>query len=106
MVVKVLEPIWAVKTETASRLRGRIEAVLDWATTRGHRQGENPARWRGHLENLLPASGKVRKVRHHAALPYSEISAFMAMLNSQDGVAALALRFLILTAAHTRNRVT
>jgi integrase len=101
MVVKVLEPIWAAKTETASRLRGRIEAVLDWATTRGHRQGENPARWRGHLENLLPAPTKVQKVRHHAALPYSEIGAFMADLQRQEGIAALALRFLILTAART-----
>jgi integrase len=101
MVVKVLEPIWAAKTETASRLRGRIEAVLDWATTRGHRQGENPARWRGHLENRLPAPTKVQKVRHHAALPYSEIGAFMADLQRQEGIAALALRFLILTAART-----
>jgi hypothetical protein len=67
MVVKVLEPIWNSKTETANRLRGRIEAVLDWATTRGHRQGENPARWRGHLENLLPARTRIRKVRHRSA---------------------------------------
>jgi hypothetical protein len=88
MVVKVLEPIWATKTETASRLRGRIEAVLDWVTTRGHRQGENPARWRGHLENLLPARTKVRKVRHHVALPYPDIGAFMVELQRQEGIAA------------------
>ena len=65
LVDKVLSPIWQVKTETASRVRGRIESVLDWATTRGHRQGENPARWRGHLENLFPARATVRLVRHH-----------------------------------------
>lgn len=68
LVLKVLEPIWAKKTETASRLRGRIEAVLDWAKVRGYRQGENPARWRGHLDKLLPARAKVQKVQHHAAL--------------------------------------
>jgi len=96
-----LEPIWSAKTETASRLRGGIKAVLDWATTRGHRQGENPARWRGHLENLLPARTKVQKVRHHAALPHPEIDGFMAELKRQDGITALALRFLILTAART-----
>jgi hypothetical protein len=69
LVMKVLEPIWSKKPETASRVRGRIEAVLDWATARGYRQGENPARWRGHLENLLPKKTKVRRVEHHAALP-------------------------------------
>lgn len=101
MVVRMLEPIWTSRTETASRLRGRIEAVLDWAATRGHRQGENPARWRGHLENLLPARTLVRKVRHHAALPYPEVGAFMSELKRQEGTAALALRFLILTASRT-----
>jgi Phage integrase central domain len=65
-----IEPIWAAKTETASRLRGRIESILDWAATRGYRKGDNPARWRGHLDNLLPKRTKVRKVQHHAALPY------------------------------------
>jgi integrase len=69
-VMKVIEPIWAAKTETASRLRGRIESILDWAATRGYRKGDNPARWRGHLDNLLPKRTKVRKVQHHAALPY------------------------------------
>jgi integrase len=101
LVHKVLQPIWTTKPETASRLRGRIESILDWATTRGYRTGENPARWRGHLENLFPARSKVRKVEHHAALPYSEISDFMAALAKQPGTGARALRFAILTAART-----
>jgi integrase len=99
--MQVLEPIWRQKTETASRLRGRIESVLDYATARGWRAGENPARWRGHLDNLLPARGKIAKVEHHAALPWKEVSAFMTELAHQGGVAALALRFTILTAART-----
>jgi hypothetical protein len=77
LVTKVIEPLWSSKPETANRLRGRIETVLNWATARGYRQGENPARWRGHLENLLPARSRVRAVRHHAALPYTEIASFM-----------------------------
>jgi len=101
LVTKALEPIWNTKTETASRLRGRIESVLDWATARGHRVGDNPARWRGHLDKLLPARAKVQKVQHHSALPYSEIGAFMCELREQDGMAALALEFLILTATRT-----
>jgi integrase len=101
LVMKALEPIWQVKPETASRVRGRIEAALDWATARGYRQGENPARWRGHLENLLPKKSKMRRVEHHAALPYSEIAEFMAELRKQEGVAALALELTILTAART-----
>jgi hypothetical protein len=101
LVMKALEPIWQVKPETASRVRGRIEAALDWATARGYRQGENPARWRGHLENLLPKKSKMRRVEHHAALPYSEIAEFMAELREQEGVAALALELTILTAART-----
>jgi len=101
LVMKVLEPIWTVKPETAGRVRGRIESVLDWATARGYRQGENPARWRGHLENLLPKRSKVRRVEHHAALPYAEISTFMAELRRQEGVGARALAFAILTAART-----
>jgi integrase len=101
LVTRILEPIWSTKTETASRLRGRIEAVLDWATSRGLRKGENPARWRGHLDNLLPKRSKVRKVEHHAALPYVEMGAFMAELRAQDGTAARALEFLILTATRT-----
>ncbi|WP_316186210.1 MULTISPECIES: tyrosine-type recombinase/integrase [unclassified Bradyrhizobium] len=101
LVMKIIEPLWSKKPETASRLRGRIEAVLDWATARGFRQGENPARWRGHLDKLLPARAKVRKVKHHAALPYDELPAFMIGLRAQEGVAARALEFLILTAART-----
>jgi integrase len=101
LVMKALEPIWLTKPETASRLRGRIEAVLDWAAVRGHRKGENPARWRGHLDKLLPARGKIRKVEHHPALPYDELAEFIAALRDQEGVAAQALEFLILTAART-----
>src|SRR5215472_4567765 len=77
LVMKAVEPIWTEKPETASRVRGRIESVLDYATARGWRTGENPARWRGHLENFLPKKAKVRRVEHHAALPYAEIAAFM-----------------------------
>ena len=101
LVMKIIEPLWSKKPETASRLRGRIEAVLDWATVRGFRQGENPARWRGHLDKLLPARARVRKVKHHAALPYDELPTFMIGLRAQEGVAARALEFLILTAART-----
>jgi integrase len=100
-VLRVLEPLWREKTETASRLRGRIEAVLDYATARGWRSGENPARWRGHLDNLLPARSKVAKVQHHPALPWREIGGFMATLAEEEGVSALALRFAVLTAART-----
>jgi integrase len=101
LVLKVLEPIWARKPETASRVRGRMEAVLDWAKVRGYRDGENPARWRGHLDHLLPAKSKVRKVEHHAALPYAQVGAFVASLREQPGISAHALEFLILTAART-----
>jgi integrase len=101
LVLKALEPIWTAKPETASRVRGRIESVLDWATARGYRQGENPARWRGHLENLLPKISKVRRIEHHAALPYIEIGSFMVELGQQENVAARALELAILTAART-----
>jgi integrase len=101
MVMRVLEPIWQAKTETASRLRGRIEAVLGWATVSGYRQGDNPARWRDHLENLLSAPRKVSKVEHHAALPYAEIGAFLVDLRAREGVAAMALEFTVLTACRT-----
>jgi integrase len=101
LVMKTLEPIWNTKPETASRVRGRIESVLDWATARGYRQGENPARWRGHLENLLPKKSKVRQVIHHAALPYAEMPAFMAALRQQEGIGARAFEFTILTVART-----
>jgi integrase len=101
LVMKAIEPLWAAKPETASRIRGRLERILDWARIRGYRDGENPARWRGHLDHLLPARGKVRRVRHHAALPYAEIPAFVAALRGRDAVAARALEFAILTAART-----
>jgi integrase len=101
LVLKVLEPIWTTKPETASRVRGRIESVLDWAKARGYRTGENPARWRGHLDKLLPARSEVRRVAHHAALPYAELPKFLASLREQEGVAARALEFAILTAART-----
>lgn len=100
-IVKVLEPIWTTKTETASRLRGRIEAVLDWATVRGYRKGDNPARWRGHLDKVLAQPGKVAKVEHHAALDWREIGAFMAALREHEGMSAKMLEFAILTAARS-----
>ncbi len=101
LVMKALEPIWNTKPETASRVRGRIESIIDWATARGYRKGENPARWRGHLENLVPRRDKVSRVRHLAALPYNRIGGFMAELQYQEGVAARALEFAILTATRT-----
>jgi integrase len=101
LVLKILEPIWRTKTETASRVRGRIEAVLDWAKARGLRAGENPARWRGHLSNLLPRRSKVQRVRHYPALHYRDVPAFIAALKELDGVAPRALEFVILTAART-----
>jgi integrase len=101
LVHKVLDPIWNKKTETASRVRGRIESILDWATVRGFRKGDNPARWKGHLENLFAKRSKVQAVEHHSALPYSEIGAFMGRLNSQEGASATALKLTILTAART-----
>lgn len=104
LVLKIIEPIWTTKIETAGRIRGRLEAVLDWAKAREYRAGENPARWRGHLENILPHRSKLRKIRpvkHHVALPYAGISAFMIELRQREAVAAAALEFLILTAART-----
>lgn len=99
LVMQVIEPLWATKTETASRLRGRIEAALDWAAARGYRSGENPARWRGHLDKLLPKRDRVQRVKHHAALPYDEVATFLQPLRKREGVAARGLEFLILTAA-------
>jgi integrase len=101
LVLKCVEPLWGTKSETASRLRGRIERVLDFARVRGYRTGENPARWRGHLDNLLPKVTKVKTVQHHAALPYPEVGKFMDALRQQGGVAAKALEFLILTATRS-----
>jgi len=101
IVSKIIEPLWSTKPETASRVRGRIESVLDWAKVNGFRQGENPARWKGHLEFVLPKRSKVRRVKHHPALPYDEIPAFMAELREREGQSARALEFLVLTAART-----
>lgn len=101
LVMRVLEPIWMEKPETASRLRGRIESVLDWATVRGYRAGDNPARLRGHLDALLPSRARLQKVKHHPALPYADIAAFMKRLRAEDGIAAMALDLLILTATRT-----
>jgi integrase len=109
LVMRAIEPIWAAKTETASRVRGRVECILDWAKARGHRQGENPARWKGHLENLLPARTKAKaaarretgRAEHHAALPYGEIAQFMVELRQQEGFAARSIEFAILTASRS-----
>jgi integrase len=98
---KATTSLWAGRPETASRVRGRIEAILDWARVRGYREGENPARWRGHLAKLLPARSKVRRVEHHAALPYADLPGFLVNLREQEGSAARALEFAILTAART-----
>ena len=104
-VLKALEPIWNAKPETAGRVRGRIEAVLDWAKARGYREGENPARWRGHLDKLLPNRRKVRRVRNHPAMPYSELPVFMSELRLRDNMSARALEFTILTAARTAETI-
>jgi integrase len=99
-VLTTLKPLWTTKSETASRLRGRIEAVLDAARVAGHRSGENPARWRGHLDKLLPRPRKLSR-GHHAAMPYAEVPAFIASLRERDAVAARTLEFIILTAARS-----
>ena len=101
LVLKAIEPIWKRIPETASRVRGRIESVLDWATVRGHRTGNNPARWRGHLAEVLPARTSIAKVAHHPALPYTEVGEFLTQLRCREGIAARALEFTILTAART-----
>lgn len=100
-VLRILEPIWLTKTETATRLRGRIENVLDWARVRGYRDGENPARWRGHLDMLLSTPEKIQKVEHYPALPFLQLGEFMSELRKQEGVGARALEFAILTAARS-----
>jgi integrase len=105
VVIKALQPMWHRTPETAARVRGRIESVLEWAKVRGHRAGENPARWRGHLEHTLAARAKIAPVRHHPALPYAELPAFMVALRQCEGIAPRALEFTILTAART-NEVT
>jgi integrase len=100
-VMRVLEPIWLTKNETATRLRGRIENILDWARVSGYRSGDNPARWRGHLDKLLPTPEKVQKVKHHPALPFDQLGDFMVKLRCIDGMGARALEFAILTAARS-----
>ena len=101
LISQVLEPIWTTKTETAGRVRGRIESILDWARVKGYCTGENPARWRGNLDKLLPKLSKVRKVKHHAAMPYDALPAFMAKLRQSSSSSARALEFTILTASRT-----
>lgn len=100
-ILEILEPIWTTKTETASRLRGRLENILDWAKGRGYRVGDNPAKWRGHLEHQLAKPSKVAKVKHHTALPYTELGNFMAELRKQQGMGARALELAILTATRS-----
>ena len=101
LVLKVLQPIWKTKTETASRIRERMERVLSWAARQGYREGDNPARWHGHLEELLPKPAKLKKVKHHPALPYREAGAFLAQLRQQKGIGARALELTVLTASRT-----
>lgn len=105
LVLRVLQPIWTTKTETASRVRGRVEKVLDWCKTQGYRTGDNPAAWRGHLENLLSAPQKTKKVEHHPALPWREVGAFMQELRTMPGTAALATEFIILTNCRTSEAI-
>jgi integrase len=100
-VFKVLDPIWSTKTETASRLRGRIEAILDWARVRGYREGENPARWKGHLAKALPARTKIQPIRHFSALPFRDLPAFMAKLLAVESIGAKAFAFCILNVTRT-----
>jgi integrase len=101
LVLKAIEPIWTEKPETASRVRGRIQVVLDWANARGYREGENPARWRGHLCHLLSDNAKIRRVKHHSALPFAELPRFLGDLQLRDGISARALEFTVLTAGRT-----
>lgn len=101
LILKILSPIWHNKTETASRVRGRVEQILDWARVRGYRAGDNPARWKGHLDHLLPSKSKIAPVKHHAAMPFAEVPDFICELRKQTGIAARALEFTILTAART-----
>lgn len=100
-ILKVLEPIWSEKTETATRLRQRLEQILNWATVSGYRKGDNPARWRGHLDAVLPKPSKVRKSKHFAALPWQKMGAFMQALRKRKGMAARCLEFIILTACRS-----
>jgi len=105
LVLKILEPIWASKPETATRLRGRIENILDWAKARGYRSAENPARWKGHLNQILPALTKKHRVKHHKAMPFAEVGAFVSKLRGMSCVSAPCLEFTILTATRTNEAV-
>ena len=105
LVYKVLEPIWVTKTETATRVRQRIEVVLDWCKARGYFQGENPARLKGALGELLPKAQKIKKVEHHAAIHYTQVHEFVTALRAMPGTAPLALEFMLLTAARTGEAV-
>jgi integrase len=98
LVLRVIEPLWNTKTETASRVRGRIELVLDWARARGYRGGDNPARWRGHLDAILPAPSKVAKVTHYAAMPYAQLPTFLERLRTSDSIGAACTEFIVLMA--------
>lgn len=102
MIVRVLQPIWMAKRETAFRLRGRLECILDAEKALGHREGENPARWRGHLDKLLPKQNRRKKIKHHPALPWQEMPKFMDALRKQPGTAARMLEHLILTVVRTQ----
>ncbi|WP_409188590.1 tyrosine-type recombinase/integrase [Bradyrhizobium sp. RDM4] len=103
LVLKALRPVWETKTQSAAKLRMRIELILNWATTHGYREGDNPARWRGHLKNVLPNPGKVTKVKHLAAMPYDELPAFMVELRQLDTTAARALEWTILSVVRSDN---
>jgi integrase len=106
LVLKCVEPIWTEKPETAGRVRGRIETILDWAKARDYRAGDNPARWRGHLQNLLPHRSKLQRTRkHHAALPYTDAPAFMAELRARNDISSRALEFTVLTASRTSETI-
>ena len=100
-ILKILGPIWTTKTETATRVRQRIETVLDWAAARGYRSGLNPASLKGNLAQLLPRTSKIKQVTHHPALPFTEINSFITALRNRPGLSAIALELLILTAART-----
>lgn len=100
-LVAALQPIWTSKTETAGRVRQRIEVILDWARVMGYRSADNPARWQGNLSEILPKPSKVKRVQHHRALPYAQVPGFIAKLRQRTGIVALALEFQILTASRT-----
>ena len=100
-ILKILEPIWIDKTETATRLRQRVEQIINWATISGYRKGDNPARWKGHLDAILPLPNKIKRVKHMKALPYKDIGAFMTELRQREGMGARALEFIILTACRS-----